>query len=147
MKAELAWDIAETSHALRRYYDRRAQALGITRAQWRVLAFLRRSPGQKQVCLADRLDVEPITLSRIVDRLENSGLVARHPDPTDRRAWLLGLTPAAEPLVAKLFGLAGEMAEQAFAGLSDEEVQQMRDSLAAIRVNVNERDDGRKAVA
>ena len=147
MKADLAWEIAETAHTLRRYYDRRAQALGVTRAQWRVLAVLGREPGLKQVSLAERLDIEPITLSRTVDRLEQSGLVARRPDPCDRRAWRLELTPSAEPLLAKLVGLAEEMADEAFGGLSPSEVQVLRDRLASIRGNINRCEGTRKAVA
>ena len=74
---QLAWDIGETSLAIRRAFDRKAATLGITRAQWRVLARLDHQPGQKQVELADRMDIEPITLCRIVDKLEEAGLVER----------------------------------------------------------------------
>ena len=65
---ELAWELAETSRTLRRHFDRRASALGVTTAQWRALAWLGHEPGLKQVELAERLDVEPITAGRIVDR-------------------------------------------------------------------------------
>ena len=147
MKSELGFEIAETANALRRYFDRRAQALGITRAQWKVLARLKREPGQKQVELADRLDIEPITLSRIVDRLEQSGLVSRRPDPADRRAWRLHLTPKADPTLEKLFGLADEVTSQVFAGLDDKDVDQLRGSLRTIRDNIGECEGARKAVA
>ncbi len=147
MKADLAWDIAETAHALRRFYDRRAQVLGVTRAQWRVLAVLGREPGLKQVSLAERLDIEPITLSRIIDRLEGAGLVARAPDPSDRRAWRLELTAAATPLLTQLRGLAEDMAGEAFAELSVAEVEAMRRALATIRANISNRESLRKAVA
>ena len=69
---DLPFEIGETAHALRRAFDRRAAALGVTRAQWKVLFRLTRTPGVRQVELADMLDVEPITLSRIVDRLEEA---------------------------------------------------------------------------
>lgn len=147
MKSDLAWEIAETAHALRRFYDRRVQQLGVTRAQWRVLAVLGREPGLKQVSLAERLDIEPITLSRTIDRLQQAGLVTRRPDPADRRAWRLELTKAAEPLLAKLVELANEMAGEAFDGLAPDEVTALRAQLASIRSNLCERDETRKAVA
>ena len=73
----LPFEIGETAHALRKAFDRRAVGLGVTRAQWKVLFRLDRQPGLRQIELADMLDIEPITLSRIVDRLEEAGLVER----------------------------------------------------------------------
>ena len=92
---ELAWEMAETHRMMRRFYDRGASVLGVTSAQWRLLLRLAREPGLKQVELAERLDVEPITACRIVDRLEDAGLVERQRDPEDRRAWRLVLTAKA----------------------------------------------------
>ena len=132
----LAWEIAETAHALRRAYDRRAAELGVTRAQWRVLAWLTREPGLRQIDLAEKLDVEAITLCRIIDRLAEAGLVERQRDPDDRRAWRLILTPKAEPVVAGLRGLATELAASAFAGLGNEGIEAMRASLKRIRGNL-----------
>ena len=133
---ELAWEIAETHRAMRRYYDRRAAALGVTTAQWRVIAHVGHSPGLKQVELAERLDVEPITAGRIVDRLEEAGLVERQPDPGDRRAWRLFLTEKAEPISGKLRDLAEHMADEAFAGFDLEDLQKIRAQLALVRDNV-----------
>ena len=133
---ELAWELAETSRTLRRHFDRRASALGVTTAQWRALAWLGHQPGLKQVELAERLDVEPITAGRIVDRLEESGLVERQPDPVDRRVWRLMLTAKAMPIFDHLTLLAEEMADQALAGLSVNEVLDMRAKLALIRENI-----------
>jgi DNA-binding MarR family transcriptional regulator len=132
----LPFEIGETAHALRRAFDRRAATLGVTRAQWKVLFRLSRNPGLRQIELADMLDVEPITLSRILDRLEEAGLVERQADPTDRRAWRLELTAKAEPLIAKLKVLAEELMDQAFAGLTDEDLELMRGKLAKIRDNL-----------
>jgi len=133
---ELAWEMAETSRTLRRHFDRRASALGVTTAQWRALAWLGHEPGLKQVELAERLDVEPITAGRIVDRLEEAKLVSRQPDPVDRRVWRLFLTDAAKPIFELLSALAEEMAEQAFEGIGTEEIEAMRAKLALIRDNV-----------
>lgn len=133
----LAWEIGETAHALRRAFDRRAAELGVTRAQWRVLAHLERRPGQRQVELADRLDVEPITLCRIVDRLQEAGLVERQQDPADRRAWQLFLTSTAQPLLTRLHEMADELSKEVFAGVTKQELKMAREALAKIRTNVS----------
>ena len=129
-------EIGETAHALRRAFDRRAATLGVTRAQWRVLVRLSREPGLRQVDLADLLDIEPITLCRIVDRLEESELVERRRDPADRRAWRLELTAKAAPVVEKLRSLATDFSADAFAGLSPAELDTMRTALALVRDNL-----------
>jgi MarR family transcriptional regulator for hemolysin len=132
----LPFEIGETAHALRRAFDRRAVGLGVTRAQWKVLFRLTRQPGLRQIELADLLDIEPITLSRIVDRLEEAGLVQRSPDPADRRAWRLHVTAKAEPLVVKLRALAEEMTAQAFADIDPREIETTRNTLARVRDNI-----------
>jgi DNA-binding MarR family transcriptional regulator len=144
---ELAWEMAETHRMMRRFYDRGASALGVTSAQWRLLLRLAREPGLKQVELAERLDVEPITACRIVDRLEDAGLVERQRDPDDRRAWRLMLTAKAAPILAKLRLLAEEMSAEAFAGLSPDEIENMRTALAKVRENVSRAENVQKGVA
>jgi MarR family transcriptional regulator for hemolysin len=132
----LPFEIAETAHAMRKAFDRRAATLGVTRAQWTVLFRLSRMPGLRQVELADMLDVEPITLSRIVDRLEDIGLVERTADPADRRAWRLQVTQKAEPLIKKLKSLAEVLMDEAFEGLTPEDLALVREKLARIRENL-----------
>lgn len=132
----LPFEIAETAHALRRAFDRRAAGLGVTRAQWKVMFRLDRCPGLKQVELADLLDIEPITLCRIVDRLEESKLVERRPDPSDRRAWQLFLTESSRPLKAKLDALGAELMAEAFADIDPELLDTVRGTLAQVRDNV-----------
>lgn len=134
----LPWEVAETAHMLRRAYDRRALALGVTRAQWRVLLHVGRQPNLRQVELADRLDVEPITLCRIIDRLEEAGLVERRRDPADRRAWRLALTPKAEPILEGLRAIAIEFAAEAFDGLEPAQIDVLRSGLARIRENLSQ---------
>ena len=133
----LPFEIAETAHAIRRAFDRRAAPLGVTRAQWRVLAWLARQPGLRQVELADHLDVEPITLCRIIDRLQESGLVERRRDPEDRRAWRLHLTDKAGPLVDQLRALAGVMTQEAFDGVPPQSIETLRAALAHVRDNLS----------
>ena len=141
----MPFEIAETAHALRRSFDRRAATLGVTRAQWKVLFRLNRTPGLRQVELADKLDIEPITLSRIIDRLADARLVERTPDPTDRRAWRLQTTDTAQPLVAKLRKLADALIDDAFQGLTEAEINLMRGNLARIRENLAAAESCRKA--
>ena len=131
----ITFEIGETAHALRKAFDRRASGFGVTRAQWKVLFKLSRRPGLRQHELADLLEVEPITLSRIIDRLQESGLVERSSDPTDRRAWLLHVTATAEPLVAKLKRLADEMIAEAFAGIDAKDIEITRRVLGQAREN------------
>ena len=132
----IPFEIGETAHALRKAFDRRATGLGVTRAQWKVLFKLNRAPGLRQVALADMLEVEPITLSRIVDRLEENGLVERVRDPADRRAWRLQLTEAAQPLIAKLTTVGAGLVGEAFAGVSEQDIQTVRRVLQHVRDNV-----------
>jgi DNA-binding MarR family transcriptional regulator len=133
----LPFEIGETAHALRKAFDRRAVGLGVTRAQWKVLFRLERHPGLRQIELADMLDIEPITLSRIVDRLEESGLVERLADPSDRRAWRLHVTAKARPLVEKLRAIADEMIADAFAGIDPKDIAITRQVLARARENAS----------
>jgi MarR family transcriptional regulator for hemolysin len=133
----LPFEIAETAHALRKAFDRRACGHGVTRAQWKVLFRLERQPGLRQIELADMLDVEPITLSRIVDRLEEAGLVERLADPSDRRAWRLHITAQARPLVEKLHAIADEMIAEAFAGIDPRDIEITRKVLGRVRENAS----------
>ena len=134
---EIAWELAETSRVLRRQFNRHAAAVGATSAQWRAMFWLGRDPGIKQVELADRLDVEPITAGRIIDRLEEAGLVERRRDPIDRRVWRLYLTDKAQPVIEKLKITAEEILTGAMTGISQEELLAMRSTLARIRENVS----------
>lgn len=145
MDRNFAFCVAETAQALRRDFDRRAATLGVTRAQWRVLARLGREDGLRQVALADALDVEPITLCRMIDRLSDAGLVERRPDEDDRRAWRIHLTPKALPIIEKLRTLADTFLEDALAGVSDEEQGMVTEILARVRGNLSRGGPARRA--
>ena len=132
----MLWEIGETATALRRAFDRRASSLGVTRAQWRVLARLNRMPGLRQIELADQLDMEPITLCRIVDRLEEARLVERTRDPADRRAWRLHVTVEAQPLIEKLRAIGAELVDCAFADIDSADIETTRRVLERVRDNV-----------
>jgi MarR family transcriptional regulator for hemolysin len=132
----LPFEIGETAHALRKAFDRRAVGLGVTRAQWKVLFKLTRYPGMRQIELADMLDIEPITLSRIIDRLEEAGLVERAADPSDRRAWRLHVTARAQPLIEKLRAVADELAAEAFSAIDPKDIELARRVLGTVRENL-----------
>ena len=102
-------------------FDRKAQKLGLTRAQWRIVALLRRQPGAIQAHIADLLDVEPITLTRMIDRLEAAGMVERQPDAKDRRLKRLFLTPQAQLIARDMQKIALETRGEALLGVSDAE--------------------------
>ena len=131
----IPFEIGETPHALRKAFDRLAVGLGVTRAQWKVLFKLTRTPGLRQVELADMLELEPITLCRIIDRLEEAELVERSRDPDDRRAWRLHVTAKAQPLIDKLHAVGTELVEHAFCGIDPQEIEITRQVLARVREN------------
>jgi len=109
MDDNLAAMLADTARLMRRAFDARARQIGVTRPQWRVLSVLHRFEGINQGGLAEMLEVEPITMCRMVDRLQEAGLVERRPDPEDRRSRLLFLTPKAGALLSQLRPLGEEM--------------------------------------
>ena len=98
----LGFLLNDMSRIMRKRFDRRARDLGLTRAQWRVLTRLRMRQGINQTTLADWLEVEPITLARHIDRLEEKGWVERRSDPNDRRAWLLYLDDSVRPILDEM---------------------------------------------
>jgi len=136
MDSNFAFSVAETAQALRREFDRRATTLGVTRAQWRVLARLARQDGLRQVALAEALDVEPITLCRMIDRLSEAGLVERRRDDEDRRAWRIHLTPKAGPIIESLRALAETFLDDALGGVPAEEQTRVLNALARVRANI-----------
>ena len=129
--------LADTSRLLRRSFDVRARDIGVTRAQWQVLTTLLRHEGVNQGGLADLLDVDPITVCRMVDRLQDATLVERRADPADRRSWRLFLTPRAHDLLAQLRPLADALIEEALAGIDLNDRDRLRDLLDRIRDNLS----------
>ena len=106
---EIAISVIDVARMLKTYADQRARQFGISRAQWTVLMRLDRFEGLKQSELAEVLDLAPISLPRLLDRLAENGLIERRPDPNDRRANRLYLTPAARPLLKQLSELGEDM--------------------------------------
>jgi DNA-binding MarR family transcriptional regulator len=131
--------LADLSRLMRRAFDARAREIGVTRVQWQVLSVLSRHEGVNQGGLAELLDVEAITLCRMVDRLQEADLVERRANPTDRRAWRLYLTDRARTLLDELRPLAMALTDEAMTGLSEAEQQQLHQLLERIRSNLTRR--------
>lgn len=144
-KDTIGFLLSDTARLMRRDFERRARPVGLTRAQWQALFNLARNEGCNQATLADLLDVEPITLARVVDRLEASGLVERRLDPGDRRARLLFLGERAHPLLEELRALGAETREVALAGISEEERHQLARLLTRMRANLSGRESATAA--
>jgi MarR family transcriptional regulator for hemolysin len=128
--------LAELQRLVRLYADQQASQYGVTRAQWAVLAKLERMEGLQQAKLAKLMEVQPITLTRLIDRLCALELVERRADLRDRRANRLYLTPAARPLLAKLKVLRSEINQTALRHMSLAEAQAMVKQLETIKDNV-----------
>jgi MarR family transcriptional regulator for hemolysin len=130
--------VNDVARLLRRNFNRRAESLGLSQAQSRVLAYLSRQDDLRQVTLAEMLEIQPMTLARQIDRLEELGLVARHPDPADRRAFRLKLTEKAKPHLDRMWALAAETRAEALDGLSDAEMRRVIETLRRMKTNLLE---------
>lgn len=137
----------DTARLMRRDFERRSRSSGLTRAQWAVLAYLARTEGTSQAALAEMLEIEPITLVRLLDRLEGAGWVERRADPTDRRVRRLYLTETARPLMEQFQELASATREAALGGLSEAERRQLTDLLTKVRTNLSGRDPAAEAAS
>ena len=135
---EILFTISDVGRLLRTYADQKARLHGMTRAQWAVLLRLERREGLKQSDLADDLDIQPITLTRLVDRLCDSALIERRPVPTDRRAKRLYLTPAARPLLDRIATQVEELAGTVLAGVDPAAVGIMLTQLGLARDNLKQ---------
>ncbi len=131
--------VADVARLMRRTFDARARDVGATRPQWQVLSVLKRHEGINQGGLAELLEVESITLCRMVDRLQEAQLVERRSDPSDRRAWRLFLTPKAMELIEQLRPMAICMFDEAMDGLTELEQDQLHSLLSRVRGNLTHR--------
>lgn len=127
--------LSDSARLLRRAFDARVRELGMTSPQARLLLNLHHTEGENQGFYAERLEVEPISLTRMIDRMEEAGLIERRRDPADRRAWRLHLTTRSREVIdqvrASLAGLEDEM----LAGLDSAQRSALAEMLETIRVN------------
>ncbi len=145
MTDNIGFLISDVSRLMRRRFDERARVIGVTRAQWRTLTVLNRNEGINQGKLAELLEVEPISLCRMVDRLEEAGHVERRRDPGDRRAWQIFLTDRARPLIQQLRTIADGLFEQVLNGIEPAEQTRFIDTLNHLRTNLAENDEPNEA--
>lgn len=126
----------EVARLLRRNFDRRVSGLGLTQAQWRTMAYLARHEGINQTSLAELLEIKPITLARLLDRLEEAGWVERRSDPADRRVFRLYLTESAQPMLVEMEAIAAKARKDALAGLNRDQQHQVIDLLSTLKKNL-----------
>jgi MarR family transcriptional regulator for hemolysin len=119
-EGSLGFLVSDIARLLREQFNEAAQSVGLTLAQARTLLHLARNEGISQVSLAQILEVQPITLLRQIDKLEQAGLVERRANPSDRRAQQLFLKPAVEPLLESITTLGRVLTDRAFAGFTDD---------------------------
>jgi DNA-binding MarR family transcriptional regulator len=129
--------LQDVARLLRRNVNRRFQTLGLTQAQWQALANISCREGLNQAALADIMESQPITIARLIDRMEAAGWVERRPDPNDRRAVQLHLMPKAQPIIDQMWALAAEVRAEATSGITDEEKEQLIDILLRMRSNLS----------
>ena len=132
----LGFLLNDVARLMRTRFDRQARDLGLTRAQWRVMMYLRRHEGARQNELASLLEVENVTLGRHIDRLEESGWVERRSDPSDRRAWRLYLDEKSRPILDKLAVVLIETRETALAGFNADERDTLINTLIRMKYNL-----------
>ena len=133
--------INDVGRMLRTEADRRARAHGMTRAQWVMLIKLDRQPGLSQKELAELLEVEPITVARLADRLEARNLIERRPDPADRRIWRLHLLPAAQPVLDELVVQRDELLRMLTCKLDPATVETVVAALLKMRATLSRRSE------
>lgn len=136
MITELGYQMADNSRMLRRLFDDRVRSLGLTAAQARLLLSLEREAGQNQAYYAELLEVEPITLTRIIDRMEESGWIERRMDPADRRARILHLTAKSKGIIAQLELIVQHMFDEVLDGFSAADKHSLAQLLGRIGANL-----------
>jgi len=128
--------LSDVARLMRTRADARARAYGMTRAQWMILVRLERQPGMSQNELAALIEVEPITVGRLVDRLETRRFVERRPDAGDRRIWRLHLTEAASPMLMEIAKVRAELNAMLVAGIPEKSLDSAIDCLLQMKANL-----------
>jgi MarR family transcriptional regulator, transcriptional regulator for hemolysin len=145
LKRQLIAQLVESSRLLRNYIDNRAKGRGTTRAQWIVLFRLRQQEGLSQVDLADVLELQPISLVRLLDRLVEQGLLERRPDPKDRRANRLFLTRSGRRLVDDLDSLRDVIASDLLRDVPTDSIKTSLDTLVEVKERIKSLDEKKLA--
>jgi MarR family transcriptional regulator, transcriptional regulator for hemolysin len=133
---DLLFLLHDVARLLRVDADKRARSHDMTRAQWGIIVWLDRQPGITQKELAELLEVEPITVARLIDRLQGRGMVERRPDPKDRRIWRLHLLAPARGVLHEIEDQRAEMTQMVTTGLDDESVASMTETLLRMKATL-----------
>lgn len=133
---DLMFLLHDVARLIRVDADKRARAHGMTRAQWAILIWLERQPGLSQKELAEILEVEPITVARLIDRLEGRGMVERRPDPKDRRIWRLHLCAPAYPVLREIDCQREQMRAMVTDGLDASTIDTMTEALLTMKMTL-----------
>ncbi|HUB96912.1 MAG TPA: MarR family transcriptional regulator [Stellaceae bacterium] len=136
----------EAARLMTRRFEQRARRLSLTRAQCHVLVILARHEGVNQARLAEFLDLEPISLARVLDRMEQAGWVERRSDPADRRARLLYMTEKAKPVFDSILEVGAEVRADALAGLGHDDRERLLELLQQVRDNLAEKSGAERAL-
>ena len=131
--------LSDTSRLLRRRFEQKAHECNLTSAQWRAIAELSRTDGLTQVALAQRLDIEPMTVCRLVDRMEAGGFVRREASPSDKRAKFVYLTDQSKGMLETMKRIAVAVYEEAFEGVSEEERTALVSALKQVNSNLSDK--------
>ncbi len=133
--------LSDVTLLFRKHFDRRSTRFGLTRAQWRAIRCLHDRTGIRQRELAEFLEMGPIAVGRLVDRLESAGFVERRRDPGDRRCWRLRATAKARAVVDDMRDIAEELRADATAGIGTAELRRMIATLTRIKDNLRRREE------
>lgn len=147
MNPELLVELYDVARLMRTRFDRWARAYGMTRAQGVILARLSRQPGMTQNEMAGLCEVEPITVGRLVDRLEARGLLERRLDPADRRIRRLHLLPAAEPILKEIHNYKAELFREVTHDLDEATVELVTGALLKMKARLTTEPPARIAAA
>jgi DNA-binding MarR family transcriptional regulator len=132
--------IADLSRLYGRVFDRRAAHLGLTRVQWRALKRIHQAEGISQTALAELMDMEPIAVGRVVDRLQKAGFVERRSDPNDRRVWRLHLSPQSTQIMDAIEQVSAGVRQDSLAGVDADQLQITLQVLSQIRETLSQLD-------
>ena len=130
---DLLFLLNDVGRLLRVEADKRARLHGMTRAQWAILIRLERQPGISQKELSEILEVEPITVARLIDRLEARGMAERRPDPRDRRIWRLHLMGPAYAVLHDIDEQRADMTRIVTAGIAEDSIENMTEALMRMK--------------
>lgn len=136
-RSTFVYPLLDVTRLMRKHFDRRAEPLGLTRAQWRCLKSIYRQPAISQKALAEFLEMEAIPIGRVIDRLQQAGFVERRADPNDRRVWRLHVTDKASGVIDDMEIIAAGLRDDALIGIGDAELAACVDVLERIKQNLN----------